>query len=112
MEAMRLRLELDGAGEGVLADGRDAARLEGGRVVVEIDVPAQLPEEERGAWFAAIVGHAAPEAAIDWWVDRLARRPFGPHSRQVYADPIYHRPNFLALLDALGLRPDDELLEI
>lgn len=112
MGAMRLRLELDGADEAVLTEVADAVRLENGRVVVEIEVPDELPEEERGAWFAAIVGAASPEAAIDWWVDRVARRPFGPHSREVYADPLYHRPNFLALLDALRLRPDDELLEI
>ena len=109
---MRLRLELEGADEAVLAELGDAARLEDGQVVVEIDVPDELPEEERAAWFAAIVGAASPEAAIDWWVDRVARRPSGPHSRQVYADPLYHRPNFLALLDALRLQPDDELLEI
>src|SRR3954449_8815396 len=112
MEAMRLRLELDGADEGVLAEVPVATRRDDGRVVVEIDVPDELPEEERAAWFAAIVGAASPDAAIDWWVDRVARRPFGPHSREVYADPLYHRPNFLALLDALRLQPNDELLEI
>jgi SAM-dependent methyltransferase len=112
MEAMKLRLELDGADEAVLAAAGETARLEDGRVVVEIDVPDELPAEERPAWFAAIVGAASPAAAIDWWVDRVARRPFGPRSREVYADPTYHRPNFLALLDALELRPDDELLEI
>jgi SAM-dependent methyltransferase len=109
---MRLRLELGGADETVLAEVGDSARLEDGRVVVEIDVPDDLPEEERGAWFAALVGAASPEAAIDWWVDRVARRPFGPNSRRVYADPLYHRPNFLALLEALRLQSDDELLEI
>jgi SAM-dependent methyltransferase len=113
MHAMRLRLELDGADEAVLAEVTAAgARLEGDRVVVEIDVPADLPEDERAAWFAAIVGAARPEAAIDWWIDRVARRPNGPRSREVYADPLYHRPNFLALLDALELQPDDQLLEI
>ena len=112
MAAMRLRLELQGADEAMLAELGDAARLEDGRIVVEIEVPEELPEDERGAWFAAILGAASPEAAIDWWVDRVARRPFGPRSRSVYADPLYHRPNFLALLEALRLRPDDELVEI
>ena len=43
MEAMRLRLELDGAVDAVLGEVGDAARLEDGRVVVEIDVPDELP---------------------------------------------------------------------
>src|SRR5690348_17399465 len=111
MGAMRLRLELEGADEAVLAEV-PGARLDGDRAVVEIDVPDDLPEDERAAWFAAIVGASRPEAAIDWWIDRVARRPNGARSRDVYADPLYHRPNFLALLDALRLQPDDELLEI
>ena len=113
MGRMRLRLELDGADESVLAEVAAAgARLEGDRVIVDVDVPADLPEDERAAWFAAIVGAARPDAAIDWWIDRVARRPNGPRSRETYADPLYHRPNFLALFDALRLQPDDELLEI
>jgi SAM-dependent methyltransferase len=112
MAPMRLRLELEGADESILAEVGERARLEDGRAVVEVDVPDELPEDERAAWFAAIVGAASPEAAIDWWVDRVARRPHGARSREVYADPLYHRPNFLALLDALQLREDDELLEI
>src|SRR5208283_1045170 len=48
----------------------------------------------------------------DWITDRRARRPSGPQSRATYRDPLYHRPNFKAILAVLKLRPDDYLLEV
>ncbi|MFZ0831189.1 MAG: methyltransferase domain-containing protein [Thermoplasmata archaeon] len=72
---------------------------------------------ERLGWFASgllpsILSATAPLAFGDWWTDRVARRPSGPKARETYADPIYHRPNFLAILGRLHLTPDDRLLEV
>ncbi len=53
-----------------------------------------------------------PNRLGDWMTDRVARRPSGPAARQGYRDPLYHRPNFLAILAELRLTPDDYLLEI
>lgn len=68
-------------------------------------------------WFASEVAapllrDMAPARLGDWITDRQARRPSGRQSRDVYRDPLYHRPNFLALLDALVLTPADYLVEI
>jgi SAM-dependent methyltransferase len=59
-------------------------------------------------WLAAM----APQRMADWTTDRRARCPAGQQARATYSDPLYHRPNFLAILDALHLKPDDSLLEI
>jgi ubiquinone/menaquinone biosynthesis C-methylase UbiE len=48
----------------------------------------------------------------DWITDRNARRPSGARARATYKDPLYHRPNFLAILNILQLRPTDYLLEV
>lgn len=44
--------------------------------------------------------------------DKRARKPSGLESRQTYRDPVYHRPNFLAILDYLELERKDYLLEV
>jgi SAM-dependent methyltransferase len=44
--------------------------------------------------------------------DRKARKPSGPEARITYGDPIYHKPNFLAILNALAVKKDDYLLEV
>ena len=72
---------------------------------------------ELAGWFASEVAaplfHAmGPSRLGDWITDRRARRPSGPQGRATYRDPIYHRPNFKAILAVLGLRPDDYLLEV
>jgi SAM-dependent methyltransferase len=72
---------------------------------------------EQLGWFASAVAAPALAAATpgplgDWVTDRQARRPWGPQSRAVYADPLYHYPNFHALLAELELGPDDILLEV
>ncbi len=48
----------------------------------------------------------------DWLTDRRARRPSGAQARTTYRDPLYHRPNFRAILNALALTSDDYLLEV
>jgi SAM-dependent methyltransferase len=68
-------------------------------------------------WFAGEVAapylRAAGRAGLgDWLTDRHARRPSGSQARQVYRDPLYHRPNFMAILKALELTPRDYLLEV
>ena len=53
-----------------------------------------------------------PEHLGDWLTDRSARRPSGSLAKKVYAEPMYHYPNFHALLAELELGPDDVLLEV
>ena len=72
---------------------------------------------ELAGWFATEVAAPflsamAPTRLGDWITDRRARRPSGPQARAYYRDPLYHRPNFKAILSVLGLTPDDYLLEI
>ena len=72
---------------------------------------------ELAGWFASqivapLFQATAPARFGDWLTDRGARRPSGVRSRGVYRDPTYHRPNFLAILSALMLKPDDYLLEV
>jgi SAM-dependent methyltransferase len=54
----------------------------------------------------------APRRLGDWITDRRTRRPSGPQARAFYRDPLYHRPNFKAILKVLGLKDDDYLLEV
>ncbi len=72
---------------------------------------------ELAGWFASEVAAPllramAPTRFGDWITDRRARRPTGPQARATYRDPLYHRPNFKAILKVLGLGPDDYLLEV
>ncbi len=72
---------------------------------------------ELAGWFASevaapLLAAMAPSRLGDWITDRRARRPSGPQGRATYRDPIYHRPNFKAILAVLGLKPDDYLLEV
>jgi SAM-dependent methyltransferase len=76
---------------------------------------------DRGAelarWFAGevlgpVVAAVSPARFGDWLTDRRARRPSGPQARGVYADPLYHYPNFAVILEQLALGPDDVLLEV
>jgi SAM-dependent methyltransferase len=93
----------------------------GTRITIEIPWSTTLgrmrePGELEG-WFASeIVGRVFramdPESVTQWVIDRSARSPSGEHARENYADPIYHVPNFLAILERLGLTPEDTLLEV
>lgn len=74
-------------------------------------------ERERVGWFAqhvaAALGRAAASQALAaWMTDRIARRPTGARAREIYRDPEEHKSGFRAILDALELGPDDDLLEI
>jgi SAM-dependent methyltransferase len=72
----------------------------------------ELGPAELAGWFAALVRAADRDSYEDWYTDRVARRPSGAQAREVYADPLYHWPNFLAILAELDLDPDDRLLEV
>ena len=68
-------------------------------------------------WFASeavapLFRATTPDAIGDWVTDRRARKPFGAEARGIYRDPLYHYPNFRVLLNELGLKPDDYLLEV
>jgi SAM-dependent methyltransferase len=100
-----------------------SARAVSGGTQILVEIPWSLaagrlrePGELEG-WFASeIVGRVFqaldPESFTQWFIDRVARSPTGERSRENYAEPIYHLPNFLAILDRLGLTRDDTLLEV
>jgi SAM-dependent methyltransferase len=72
---------------------------------------------ELAAWFGArvlapVFDGLSPVALGDWLTDRMVRRPTGPRARRTYADPTFHWPNFLLILDRIALRADDNLLEV
>jgi SAM-dependent methyltransferase len=72
---------------------------------------------ESAGWFAGQVAAplmraVAPIGFGDWLTDRRARRPSGAQARATYRDPLYHRPNFRAILDLLSLTRDDYLIEV
>ena len=54
----------------------------------------------------------SPRRFVNWLADRRARKPQGAQARETYRNPIYHRPNFLAIFDYLKLKEDDYLLEV
>jgi SAM-dependent methyltransferase len=73
--------------------------------------------DELAGWFASemvvpLLEALAPPRFGDWFTDRRARRPSGPQARDTYRDPLYHRPNFLAILEALSLSRSDYLVEV
>lgn len=73
--------------------------------------------DEIAGWFARELGASlleatAPLAFGEWLTDRRARRPSGEQARAIYADPLFHRPNFQILLELLALQPEDVLLEV
>ena len=72
---------------------------------------------ESAGWFARavvapLVRAIAPAGFGDWYTDRHARRPSGALARATYRNPLYHRPNFLAILERLALTRDDSLVEV
>ena len=72
---------------------------------------------ELAGWFASEVAapllqDVAPSRFGDWITDRRARRPSGANARATYRNPVYHRPNFLAILNILQLGPADYLIEV
>jgi ubiquinone/menaquinone biosynthesis C-methylase UbiE len=72
---------------------------------------------ETAGWFVSAIAApfmqaTSPEGLGDWITDRRARRPSGAQFRAVYADPLFHYPNFRVILDELGLAANDYLLEV
>ncbi len=73
--------------------------------------------QECAGWFAGqvaapLLAVVAPRGFGDWITDRRARRPSGAQARAIYRDPLYHRPNFRAILETLALQPRDYLVEV
>ena len=68
-----------------------------------------LEEEDLAAWQESGL---TDEAFDNWLTDRLARRPSGSRARQVYGAEDVHDFARRAILDALQLQPEDELLEL
>lgn len=74
-------------------------------------------DEELASWFgsgvlAQLFAAISPQGLGDWLTDRKVRRPMGPTARDTYANPTFHWPNFLLILDRLALRTEDNLLEV
>ncbi len=72
---------------------------------------------ELAGWFASAVAApllqaTAPAGFGNWLTDRRARRSSGAQARAVYRDPLYHYPNFHAILAELQLSPHDYLIEV
>jgi len=65
-----------------------------------------------GEIVASLMSASAPERLGDWITDRRARRPSGENSRNFYRNPVYHWPNFFAILGVLNLKPEDNLVEV
>jgi ubiquinone/menaquinone biosynthesis C-methylase UbiE len=97
----------------------DQPSTDGSLVRVEVHGwgPALGPSGEAAGWFAGevvapLLRALSPAALGDWLTDRRARRPSGEEARTTYRDPLFHRPNFVVLLELLALGPDDVLLEV
>lgn len=68
-------------------------------------------------WFATevVAPHliaTSPDSYGAWLTERKASKPTGGAARAEYADPLYHLPNFRAILVELALEPEDFLLEV
>jgi len=136
LERLEIRLDIgrERVTEGEVEVARVTSWAPGERIVFEWHPsdwkPDEVTVEHRGwgralgdhggelaGWFAGEVAApllraTAPTGFGDWLTDRRARRPSGLQSRAVYRDPVYHRPNFRAILEALTLTADDYLLEV
>lgn len=101
---VRLRLEPADGGTKVSYEhlGWDAA----------IGDPAELAGWFVGQVLAPLLRASSPVAFGDWFTDRRARRPSGVAARATYLHPLYHFPNFRAILAELSLSKADRLLEV
>jgi len=90
------------------------------RVELEQQEWGRIIGDEAGellGWFTGEVAvpflsATAPNRLGDWITDRHARRPSGAQSRGFYGNPVYHWPNFFAILETLAVGPSDYLLEV
>src|SRR5439155_20214657 len=97
--------------------GRAVLRIEAGARGSVVKLELNRDDELIGEWFVSqavvpLLRAVAPDAHGDWLTDRRARRPSGTEARGVYAGPLFHRPNFRAILADLDLTADDVLLEV
>jgi SAM-dependent methyltransferase len=97
--------------------GRAVLTLEAAAYGSTVKLELNRDDELIGEWFVSqavvpLLRAVGPEAHGDWLTDRRARRPSGTEARRVYADPLYHWPNFRAILAELELGEDDVLLEV
>jgi SAM-dependent methyltransferase len=68
-----------------------------------------LGEDDRAAWEQSDL---PADVFEDWLMDRVARRPAGGRAREVYGADDVHDFARRAILDALGLGPEDRLLDV
>lgn len=107
-------------GEATTLEFRFEPIADGTRITLERGERGNLIGEEAAelaGWFASEVAGSflramAPTRLGDWITDRRSRCPAGPQARAFYRDPLYHRPNFRAILSVLKLTPSDFLLDI
>ena len=101
---MHLTLEPTGGGSRATLEHRgwDAA----------VGDPVELAGWFAGQVLAPLISASSPGAFGDWFTDRRARRPSGPAARATYLHPLYHLPNFRAILAELALTRDDYLLDV
>lgn len=97
--------------------GRSEIRFEESGEGTIVRVELARDEELLGEWFVSqavvpVLRAADSDAHGDWVTDRRARRPSGAEAREAYGDPLYHWPNFRAILDEIGLTAEDRLLEV
>jgi SAM-dependent methyltransferase len=92
----------------------------GTRVTLEQSEWGHLLDDGKGeliGWFAyqvaaPLLNAIGPTGFGDWLTDRRARKPSGAKARESYRNPVYHLPNFLAILRVLSLSSNDYLLEV
>jgi len=102
---IRIRLEPDGRG------CRVTWSLSGWAGLFDSD-PSAFPDWAAGDLLPGVFRRLLPEPVGDWSADRMARRPAGARSREIYRDPTYHWPNFWLIFDHLHLSAADRLLEV
>src|SRR5579862_6236727 len=90
---VEMRLEQIDGGTRVTLSHRGWGRLVGD--------PGELAGWFAGAVAAPLLQAMAPASFGNWLTDRRARRPSGAQARAVYRDPLYHYPNFHAILAEL-----------
>jgi SAM-dependent methyltransferase len=97
-----------------------SATRSGTRITVESRNWGRIVGGDSGellGWFtgevvAPLLSASGSSRLGDWITDRHARRPSGESARKTYANPVYHWPNFFAILDVLKLGPKDNLVEV
>jgi SAM-dependent methyltransferase len=77
----------------------------------------EADREATAAWFGSevltpLLAASTPRSLGDWVTDRGVRKPSGSASRANYRDPMFHWPNFDAILERLQLTASDRLLEV